>query len=155
MPWCRAPLWDLRPDITSCRYVAVWNLRTGLQFAVQSLNGPNRAESVTILCCLIWDSSNLEGQVPLFISPRNRVIPPGIGFPLRRPLRLSGLWWRYSNPSPTWRAQLYKHLTPCWVKRKVTRRYAVKYCYETCIQWNYDRNGDEIYDTNLSNQPNS
>jgi hypothetical protein len=28
MSWCRARLWDLRPDITSCRYVAVWNLRS-------------------------------------------------------------------------------------------------------------------------------
>jgi hypothetical protein len=26
MSWCRAPLWDLRPDSTSCRSVAVWNL---------------------------------------------------------------------------------------------------------------------------------
>jgi hypothetical protein len=26
--WYRAPLWDLRPDITSCRNVAVWNLRS-------------------------------------------------------------------------------------------------------------------------------
>jgi hypothetical protein len=25
----------------------------------------------TILYCLIWDSPNLEGQVPIFISPRN------------------------------------------------------------------------------------
>jgi hypothetical protein len=24
MCWCRAPLWDLGPDITSCRYVAVF-----------------------------------------------------------------------------------------------------------------------------------
>jgi hypothetical protein len=47
--------------------------RTGLQFAVQSLNGPSRSEPVTILYCLIWDSPNLEGQVPVFISPRNRV----------------------------------------------------------------------------------
>jgi hypothetical protein len=46
---------------------------TGLQFAVQSLNGPSHAESVTILYCLIWDSPNLEGQVPVFISSRNRV----------------------------------------------------------------------------------
>jgi hypothetical protein len=28
MSWYRAPLWDLRPDITSCRNVAVWNLRS-------------------------------------------------------------------------------------------------------------------------------
>jgi hypothetical protein len=45
----------------------------GLQFAVQSLNCPIRAEPITILYCLIWDSPNLEGQVPVFISPRNRV----------------------------------------------------------------------------------
>jgi hypothetical protein len=29
--------------------------------------------STTIFYCLIWDSPNLEGQVPVFISPRNRV----------------------------------------------------------------------------------
>jgi hypothetical protein len=33
------------------------------------------------------------------------VIPPGIGFPLRRLLRLVGLRWRYSNPPPTWWAR--------------------------------------------------
>jgi hypothetical protein len=26
LSWYRAPLWDLRPEITSCRNVAVWNL---------------------------------------------------------------------------------------------------------------------------------
>jgi hypothetical protein len=26
--WYQAPLWDLRPDITSCRHVAVWKLRS-------------------------------------------------------------------------------------------------------------------------------
>jgi hypothetical protein len=85
MSWYRAPLWDLRPDITSCRNVAAWNFRsyiygapsltkrTGLQFAVQSLNGPSRLEPVTILYCLIWDSPSLKGQVLVFISPRNSV----------------------------------------------------------------------------------
>jgi hypothetical protein len=28
MSWYRASLWDLRPDITSCRSIAVWNLRS-------------------------------------------------------------------------------------------------------------------------------
>jgi hypothetical protein len=28
---------------------------------------------MTIFYCLIWDSPNLEGQVPVFISPRNRM----------------------------------------------------------------------------------
>jgi hypothetical protein len=39
----------------------------------QSLLGPSPAELTTIFYCLIWDSPNLEGQVPVFISPRNRV----------------------------------------------------------------------------------
>jgi hypothetical protein len=33
------------------------------------------------------------------------VIPPGIGFPLRRFLRLARLWWRHSNSLRTWKAR--------------------------------------------------
>jgi hypothetical protein len=75
-----SPLRDSSPDITFCLKVAVlflWGAlsdeRMGLQSAVQPLNGPSHAELVTLLCCLIWDSPNLEDQVPVFISPRNRV----------------------------------------------------------------------------------
>jgi hypothetical protein len=39
----------------------------------QSLLGRSPAELTAIFYCLIWDSPNLEGQVPVFISPRNRV----------------------------------------------------------------------------------
>jgi hypothetical protein len=129
MSWYQAPLWDLRPDITSCRNVryrrvvvdmskskllydwrslsqyvlisstlvglatryyflseccclkiavlflcgALSDERTGLQFASQSLNSRSSAEPVTIPYCLIWDSANLKGKIPIFISPRNRV----------------------------------------------------------------------------------
>jgi hypothetical protein len=38
----------------------------------QSLLGRSPAELTAIFYCLIWDSANLEGQVPIFISPRNR-----------------------------------------------------------------------------------
>jgi hypothetical protein len=38
-----------------------------------SLLGWSPAELKAIFYCLIWDSPNLEGQVPVFISPRNRV----------------------------------------------------------------------------------
>jgi hypothetical protein len=65
--------------------------RTGLQFAVQSFNGPSRTKPVTILYCLIWDS-NLEGRFP-YLYPQEQggpVIPPGIRVPLRRLLRLVG-----------------------------------------------------------------
>jgi hypothetical protein len=39
----------------------------------QSLLGGSSAELTAIFYSLIWDSPNLEGQVPVFISPRNRV----------------------------------------------------------------------------------
>jgi hypothetical protein len=39
----------------------------------QSLLGRSSTELTAIFYCLIWDSPNLEGQVPVFISPRNRV----------------------------------------------------------------------------------
>jgi hypothetical protein len=39
----------------------------------QSPLGRSSAELTAIFYCLIWDSPNLEGQVPVFISPRNKV----------------------------------------------------------------------------------
>jgi hypothetical protein len=53
--------------------------RTGLQFAVQSLNGPSRAEPITILYCVIWDSG--PGSRIYIPQEQGRpVIPPGTGF---------------------------------------------------------------------------
>jgi hypothetical protein len=80
--------------------------RTGLQFAVQSVSGPSQPEPITIHYYLIWDSSELEGEVPVFISPSKRfqIIFLGTGSPLHRLFRLAGLRWRYSNPTETWRA---------------------------------------------------
>jgi hypothetical protein len=39
----------------------------------QSFSGSSRGTRGHILLSQIRDSSNLEGQVPVFISPRNRV----------------------------------------------------------------------------------
>jgi hypothetical protein len=39
----------------------------------QSLLGRSPVKLTAIFYCFIWDSPNLEGQVPVFISPRNRV----------------------------------------------------------------------------------
>jgi hypothetical protein len=50
----------------------------------QSLLGRSPAELTAIFYYLIWDSPNLEGQVPVFISPRNRVAqlyPRALGSP--------------------------------------------------------------------------
>jgi hypothetical protein len=68
-----------------------------------SLSGPSPSELMTTSHCLIWDSPNLEGQVPVFISSRNRMAQsysPGTGFPFCRLLRLARLRWRYYNSHP-------------------------------------------------------
>jgi hypothetical protein len=65
----------------------------------QSLLGRSPAELTAIFCCLIWDSPNLEGQVPVFISPRNRVAqlyPQALGSLFCRLLRLTGQRWENS-----------------------------------------------------------
>jgi hypothetical protein len=54
-----------------------------------------------ILLSQTQDSHKLVGQVPIFISPRNRMAKlysPGTGFLFRRLPWLTGLEWRYSNP---------------------------------------------------------
>jgi hypothetical protein len=73
LSWCQAPIWGLRRDFYYCQTVAcllMWGAlsdeRTGLPFTIAA--GPSPAEFVTI-----FYSPNLEGQVPVFISPRNRV----------------------------------------------------------------------------------
>jgi hypothetical protein len=84
MSWCRAHsgtcdqiLLLVERCCLKIEVLCLWGYlsdkRTGLQFAVQSLNGPSGAEPVTILYSLICDSPNLEDQVPVFISPRNKV----------------------------------------------------------------------------------
>jgi hypothetical protein len=40
----------------------------------QSLLGRSAAELTAIFYCLIWDSPNLEGQISVFMCPRNRVL---------------------------------------------------------------------------------
>jgi hypothetical protein len=89
LSWCRAPIWNSWPDSSflsdSCRLLDVgqplWREDGPVIYSYnffralpeQSLSGPSSAELTTIFYCLIWDSSNLEGQVRIFISPRNRV----------------------------------------------------------------------------------
>jgi hypothetical protein len=80
-------------QILSCSFSFVWQLR---RFAInassltrkrvcnlllncfctlpeQSHLSRSPTELTDMSYCLIWDSPNLEGQVPVFISPRNRV----------------------------------------------------------------------------------
>jgi hypothetical protein len=73
-------LWNLWPDITSCQKAAVWKLRfcfCGAPLltrgrvcsAITQWSEPRRTHNHTLLSLL----PNLECQVPVFISPRNRV----------------------------------------------------------------------------------
>jgi hypothetical protein len=69
----------------------------------QSLLGRSPADLTAIVYSLIWDSPNLEDQVPVFISPRNRVAqlyPRALGSLFVPSYDSQGLRWRYSNPSP-------------------------------------------------------
>jgi hypothetical protein len=68
-------------------FITVWHLPTSCcgrppwredgsviySYNLLSLSCPSPAELVATSYCLIWDSSNLESQVLVFISPRNRV----------------------------------------------------------------------------------
>jgi hypothetical protein len=81
--------------------------RTGLQFAVQSLNGPDRAEPVTYFTISSETPPTWRVRFPYLYSPGKwcRSYTQVIRFLLRRLLRLTGLWWRYSNPPSTWKAR--------------------------------------------------
>jgi hypothetical protein len=60
--------------VTSLTRGRVCNLLYNCFWALpeQSLSGRSSAELTALFYCLIWDSPNLEGQVPVFISPRNK-----------------------------------------------------------------------------------
>jgi hypothetical protein len=92
MSWYRAPLWDLRPDIISCRNVAVWNLRSWSM--VRVAQNPYH----TLLSHLRLPQPGPPGS-HIYIPQEQDgpVIPADTGFPLRHLLRLTGLRWRYSN----------------------------------------------------------
>jgi hypothetical protein len=64
--WCEAPSLT-RGRVCNLLYNCFWAL------SEQSLVGRSPAELTTIFYCLIWDSPNLVGQIPVFISPRNRM----------------------------------------------------------------------------------
>jgi hypothetical protein len=101
--WYRAPLWDLRPDITSCRNVAVCNLWSCIWGAPSLTRG--RVSNLQCNHSMVRVAQNrnhtllsrlrlpqLGGQGSRFYIPQEEggpIIPPGAGFPLRRLLRLA------------------------------------------------------------------
>jgi hypothetical protein len=94
-----------RPYVTSS-LTRGWVCRLQLVLVLASaviLRSESRRNHGHILRSQIRDSPDLEGQVPVFISPQKQggpLIPPGTWFLFRRLLRLAGLRWRYSTPPP-------------------------------------------------------
>jgi hypothetical protein len=103
MSWYRAPLWDLRPDITSCRNVAVRNLRScfcGAPYLTRgrvcnlqrnhpvvrvAQNPARRTRNHTLLPHLRLPQPGGPGSRTYIPQEQaGPVIPPGTGFPLRR-----------------------------------------------------------------------
>jgi hypothetical protein len=90
------PLWRENGSVIYL-YNCFWTLPE------QSHLSRSPTELTAIFYCLIWDSPNLEGQVPVFISPRNRVAqiyPRALCSLSVASYDSRGLRWRYSNPPP-------------------------------------------------------
>jgi hypothetical protein len=85
----------IRPYVTSTLTRGwVCRLQLLLVFASAVILGSESRELVTIFCCFSFDTPQTwRVRFPYLYSP-------GTGFPFHRLLRLSGLRWRYSNPSP-------------------------------------------------------
>jgi hypothetical protein len=87
LSWYQTPIWGSWPDFYSCQTIAgllIWGAlsdeRMGLSFTIAAvfasaviLRSESRRAHDHILLSHIWDSPNLEDQVPVFIPPRNRV----------------------------------------------------------------------------------
>jgi hypothetical protein len=97
LSWYQAPIWGLWTDFYDCQTIAgllIWGAlsdeRTGLSFTIAVfasaviLRSESRGAHAHILLSQIWNSPNLEDQVPVFISPRNgvaRLYPQALGKP--------------------------------------------------------------------------
>jgi hypothetical protein len=83
---CQAPIWGPRPDFYFCQFRVCWDgapsltrgriCRLQLLLALASIviTSESRRTLVLTFYCQIPDSPNLEGQIPVFISPKNRVV---------------------------------------------------------------------------------
>jgi hypothetical protein len=105
---CSSFVWQLHCSAFSASSLTrerVCNLLLNCFWALPEQSHLSRrpTELTAISYCLLWDSPNLEGQVPIFISPRNRVAqlyPRALGSLSVASYDLQGLRWKYSNPPP-------------------------------------------------------
>jgi hypothetical protein len=105
---CSSFVWQLRRsafNASSLTRKRVCNLLVNCFWVLPEQSHINRSptELTAISYCLICDSPNLEGQVPVFISPRNRVAqiyPRALHSLSVASYDSRGLRWKYSNPPP-------------------------------------------------------
>jgi hypothetical protein len=109
--WCRAPSWGPWPDpslsshLSDNCFVLIWVALSDKRMSVSCSAVAHRSKSCRTHNhnSLIWDSPNLEGRLPIFISPKNRVAQlnlQALGSFFVASYNLQGLQWRYSNPPP-------------------------------------------------------
>jgi hypothetical protein len=103
LSWCRDPIWCTWPDFfylsDDCGFLDMehhlWREDRSVIYSYNCFwalpkQGWSPAELTAIFYCLIWDSPNLEGQVPRIYIPQKQggpIISPGTGFPFWRLLR--------------------------------------------------------------------
>jgi hypothetical protein len=91
------------PSLTRVRFC---NLLYNCYWALseQSLLGQSPSELTIIFYSVIWDSTNLEAEVPVFISPRNRLaqLYPGHWIPILSPLTNCRAAVEVSYHASTW-----------------------------------------------------
>jgi hypothetical protein len=114
MSWCRAhtgtcdrilhPVGRLLSE--SCALVFVgrplWREDwSAVRSAITQWSKSHRTRSYTLLSHLRLAQPGGAGALIYMLQEQgDPVLPPGTVLPFRRLLRHTGLWWRYSNPSP-------------------------------------------------------
>jgi hypothetical protein len=108
-------IWGTRPDFYYCKIVAsvlMWGILSEERTVIynycwsspaQSFSGPSPGRLMTKFYCLRFESpSTLRVRSPYLYAAGTgwHKYTKDTGFPFRRLLRIAGLRWRYSNPSP-------------------------------------------------------
>jgi hypothetical protein len=122
----------------------VWMLMSEICFLV-SMGLPLWREGGSAICsvitqwpCLIWDSPNLEGQVPVFISPRNivaQLYPRALGLTewTEASYRISMLM-SWGGPKSRHLSQQFMYCCDCWLPWKFCLS---GYCLDTDLRNRY------------------
>jgi hypothetical protein len=95
--WCRTVLWGPWPDFICS---LVWHV------LASSFREPSLTRGrVCILQCTSLPGQSREAPITI------HYVPFETGFPFRRPLRLVGLRWKYSNPPPHGQTRFHTEVT--------------------------------------------